>query len=77
MQKKPRMVPSNEFLQHVLGLASWALDIHLLQDRQYILEEKLGIPDATACGFRVVGSFRVEETEDAKLSAYESASTGL
>lgn len=77
MEEQSGIAPADEFLQHILCLAGRTLDIYFLQNSDYVLEQKLSIPDTTTCGLRVFSCIGVEETEDAQLSAYEGSSAGL
>lgn len=77
MEEQARVVPANELLQHILGLASGALDVHGSEDGDYVVEEKLSVADATGRGFRIFCGLGVEEAEDAQFSAYKGSGARL
>ena len=46
VQEQPRVVPSEELLQHLLGLPAAALGVDRLEDRDDVLEQEFGVVGA-------------------------------
>jgi len=46
VQEQPRVVPSEELLQHLLGLPAAAFDVDRLEDRDDVLEQEFGVVGA-------------------------------
>jgi hypothetical protein len=46
VQEQPRVVPSEELLQHLLGLPAAAFGVDRLEDRDDVLEQEFGVVGA-------------------------------
>ena len=46
VQEQPRVVPSDELLQHLLGLPAAAFGVDRLEDRDDVLEQEFGVVGA-------------------------------
>ena len=47
VQEQPRVVPSEELLQHLFGLPAAAFDVDRLEDRDDVLEQEFGVVGAS------------------------------